>query len=1159
MSKLLLLLVPLLTFGQALAKDDDFGKFVYCDCPDVEMDPGVQLDTRTACKKGNRAAAEVALVQHDNQLIATSLNLDLALLEANLTPEQRNMPLTIVADTVRLRNSVRWQNPLVEIAARKIRVGMQPFIQMTLDNAGQELRVYARHAKVDGGQLRVMGTPIQPSVWPKDHASFQLALEQLTDQFEYVLATTKSFDDLTGVCQSAKAPAEQRDLFADQFQWALNELGANGNTLQRLQLIRKYRGPILEGHLPIGGQTEATIKELSHVLKEASIQGYMTERALVKSWSKVKMSPMNKMAMVGRAWDVTEQLVTGVFHDQSDMDVVKRARSGMEMLQELRGKSVVEDTILEQPHTMWPKEFDFVELKNVITSALKSGQVMHDWLLVVKNLEKLYHLRNLQAALTLETTLFYLARGQRSTEVTDFRKIYEQHQTTTTTTTKTAPEEKTVTTVVMKDVPAHLLAAGLIEKQIWPSNQEFNNYAHLRVNDVTVTVDNKAFDFLVQSYNVLFHDLLKDGSTEALTGLPVIFPSSRENQAMSTPFARWHLMPEGNEAIDYLATRQLVDVSITFEMSGVHMPGLTGRQSPDCNPASGMDAFTDCKYGGSTPFYGLFDIVSVMGLAEINNLLALKYENQIQNGVDEGVTTAVSTEWTPDIGDPTCIHIPGLPPINMSIYVKMDAKFEAPKIQFPQNLEGFIELTYEILDGLLYERVVTYTCDEASDETGDQTEEYPLTGHLKVVVPLAATVGSIEEDGKVYLHFEQAALNSVDFSYDNPLGLPKLLAFTKKEFIRTFTQTELARLKFDPRVTPEFVRPDKFIFQTVCEGCTGSPDDEGYLITMFKTKSPNSLWIGHPVDPSILGLDHATPDEFNAVIFLASHIIMCDVYYKSFQESNSELQFAVRSVPSPVHPTDQILDIEYLTDMCIAFSIPELSQNDVTVHIYTKSFQFTPQLRDLRTKLDNTNPNAGKDANGKDLLGDIIGLILSGLMKLCDAICGNWWDWFNPLSACKWWMNIACWFINAIHGRDVEFTEENWQKGYIYAHKDTTTRLAFTPECFQFQFQGMDFRPEVDFIFPQQSTPDDQRAKDDMTSRIQEAMQRILSFSLTESESISLFAAVNLLFPGAKIMSTPQDALFTPGPIVMYGNIANEYQQCEDIQLPPQCGNTLQC
>ena len=130
-------------------------------------------------------------------------------------------------------------------------------------------------------------------------------------------------------------------------------------------------------------------------------------------------------------------------------------------------------------------------------------------------------------------------------------------------------------------------------------------------------------------------------------------------------------------------------------------------------------------------------------------------------------------------------------------------------------------LTYTLENSFVTELAVTYQCDETGAYLGNETTPHALNGTLQIIVPLAMTNGEVDNDGIVYLKFTDSAINADNMTYDNPLGLEYLLQATKNVFVETFTQTELTRIKYDPAVTPEFVRPDKFIFATVCEGCTG--------------------------------------------------------------------------------------------------------------------------------------------------------------------------------------------------------------------------------------------------------------------------------------------------------------------------------------------------
>ena len=84
------------------------------------MAPNLQLDDRTACEKGNTKAAEISLNEVDGTLIATGLNLDLGELAGQLT-EHADLPLLVLADTVRVRQPVRLNSNSIHIEARKIR------------------------------------------------------------------------------------------------------------------------------------------------------------------------------------------------------------------------------------------------------------------------------------------------------------------------------------------------------------------------------------------------------------------------------------------------------------------------------------------------------------------------------------------------------------------------------------------------------------------------------------------------------------------------------------------------------------------------------------------------------------------------------------------------------------------------------------------------------------------------------------------------------------------------------------------------------------------------------------------------------------------------------------------------------------------------------
>lgn len=1159
------------------------GTFVYCECPDVVMDPNLVLDERTACDQANTYAAEVAITQVGDQLVATSLNMDLGQVFASLTPEQEKMPITILSDIVRIRQTIRMVNPTVTIRARKMLVAKSwSKVNQLIPEGGSSIQLFVSQVE---GDLLVKSQLVSPSseMPPCDDnlKAMDAALERFNDQYEYVLALSKTFNNKGGECREHTPSADARDFFRDSYVWAQEVMAKCSfpDHLTRLNLLHRYRGPMLEGDyvsLLKGSNAKEvadtaqlmhgkTVDEASHLENDMKVTWQSLKKAISDlPWDKDANAIADRNQAIAVA--ITESLFEGDFVMPADtteekscrqwvdkMYVIDKSQKAMSILMELRSMTTISGDIIEFPHEHWPKEFDFQEFRqNVETmfTALPAGEekleIKRTWTRLLFDFESLYHLRNMEATLILHTTLHHLS--QRSGEqfgTGHFRAAVEQDKMAKRIVEKPRDTQLT-SSIELKGVPAHLLAAGLVEKQIWPSAQLFNDYAHLRVNGITVQVDGveaNENDYLILSNNVLFHDLNQDGDRLAYSGFPVSFPHKMQP---TTPFNRWRLMAASQSAKAYLKAKHTVDVKLSFHMQGLYTPGLTGLVRDEKCPADDPDAFTECKYNERIPFYAMCDIVTAMSLPEINHLLRQKYENQIDNGIDEGVTTWVDTDWSGNIGNLACTEIPNVGSYNITTYVKMSAHLGPPRIQFPQNLEGFIELTYLLLDAHLYERSFTYECRPNGNLLGNKTDTFDIFGSITVVVPLAMTTGCIDGDdgdGIVYLYFEESALNSKNITYNNPLGKDQLFEATKRVFIKTFTQTELARLKYDPGVTPKFVRPKKFVFMTVCEGCTGSLADEGYLITMIQTQSINSLWIGHQVDPHTLGLEDACPNAYNAVVYLASHITMCDIYFDAFQKADTDLSFAVQVD----HTTDghPFLVIQYLTDFCVAFTVPELAENDVTIHIYTASFQFKPFTKKVETTLDNSN--------GEHEVGDLIRKILSGDIKSdCSKNCEHWWDWFNPFTGCLSIYNLVCW-IKAI------FNKLIWEEGSFHAYKTTETSHIFQPECLQFKFPQMNFEPEIEFIFNGEPTSKDDEAISDATKRVGMAMQNALSFKLTESPSISLFAAVNLLFPGSKVVESDERAFYSPGPIILYGNVVKDYIPCEDIHLPEECGHTIQC
>jgi hypothetical protein len=83
------------------------------------MDPNLQLDSRTACPRGNTLASELEVSHHGGHLIVTSLNLDLSELESLEAPG----PVLVLADTVRIKKNVRytWSQSYIPTYDRELR------------------------------------------------------------------------------------------------------------------------------------------------------------------------------------------------------------------------------------------------------------------------------------------------------------------------------------------------------------------------------------------------------------------------------------------------------------------------------------------------------------------------------------------------------------------------------------------------------------------------------------------------------------------------------------------------------------------------------------------------------------------------------------------------------------------------------------------------------------------------------------------------------------------------------------------------------------------------------------------------------------------------------------------------------------------------------
>ena len=93
------------------------------------------------------------------------------------------------------------------------------------------------------------------------------------------------------------------------------------------------------------------------------------------------------------------------------LSLVEKAAKAARMHRELLRPASVgidSDDVLENPHEAWPKEHDFAEMKSFVAKAARDGistSLAKSWLSVLADFERLYHLRNLEAHLSLEKWL----------------------------------------------------------------------------------------------------------------------------------------------------------------------------------------------------------------------------------------------------------------------------------------------------------------------------------------------------------------------------------------------------------------------------------------------------------------------------------------------------------------------------------------------------------------------------------------------------------------------------------------------------------------------------------------------------------------------------------------------------------------------------------
>ena len=569
--------------------------------------------------------------------------------------------------------------------------------------------------------------------------------------------------------------------------------------------------------------------------------------------------------------------------------------------------------------SFWPKEYDFEDLKYTVYSKFKSHEfkeVRDELVKLIRNLEHFYQTKNILFDLDLQQLRASLRGNDRKTTI--YQKRLEQWISSQD--LVVSGEQKDTTTIVKISVPVNKFIIGEFTQRFWISDQRFNNYAHLRVQDISVSIDGIPDSLVnehlkIQPLTSILYDIDASEKQLVYSSIPTEYPLVKETNAV-TPFTLWRFNPD-SVLVSKIHQKEMIQVKMTFSMTGVFVEGLDGRADDDClQYDNDPEKFSDCKYGGVDPFYLMYDIVNVMHLREVNNLFALKYENQLKNGTDEGVVTHIDTDWSEEYGF-GCQSTP-FGDFITKYKVKVESTLQAPKMSFPPTLPGYMELLFEMEESTVTKEINFYDCDTEEHIGESQTQLYELNAGIKLTISLEKVTGNVGEE-EVSLDLASTAIEGIEFSPTDPLDDDAILTIFKQSFTENFSAVQLATIKYDPAFKPpEFVQPSKFFFQTVSTACLGCSIDEidGYLITVYQTKSQNHIDLGYPSDPhNTYGLDHAIPAQnYTAGVFLGAHIAFCDVYYESFRNA-SEVQdlFTVTKKTSskPDKPQSKELYIEY--------------------------------------------------------------------------------------------------------------------------------------------------------------------------------------------------------------------------------------------------------
>ena len=170
------------------------------------------------------------------------------------------------------------------------------------------------------------------------------------------------------------------------------------------------------------------LKDTISKLKERAVkESAVLQRRLEKDWADIKDSlHQYKRTRMQSAIEVTDGLIAGTFSPGTKIGAMKgletifeRGNSASETLDHIKNpeklfKRLQQNNIYEEPHKLWPKEFDFLEMSHFISSHTEQyskeiGTTINKWVSLIKDMATLYHFKNLEAELQLQETLQRLA------------------------------------------------------------------------------------------------------------------------------------------------------------------------------------------------------------------------------------------------------------------------------------------------------------------------------------------------------------------------------------------------------------------------------------------------------------------------------------------------------------------------------------------------------------------------------------------------------------------------------------------------------------------------------------------------------------------------------------------------------------------------------